>query len=290
MTDLGYADSLAGGPVAVSAVAMNANILRSGRIVQLYVINLTRSAGRRAFMRKQLDKLRIDHEFIVAVDGRELDLSDTETFDPAWIADPGFRPGAAGCALSHLAVYKKILETGAAAALVLEDDVELPQDLLALAEAVDRYLHMAEVVLLNFHSDQPCRITRANAQELPESRLLVDVVDVSQVSSTGCYVISREACERIVADRIPLGAFADEWWRFQKFGWLDRVRCVVPIAVPNAPSLRTTIDVYQHDSLKARLREFVSESKMPVVHQLLALRRKRTFRRLGWVGKIEFVD
>lgn len=258
--------------------------------MQVYVINLARSADRRAFMCKQFAKLSIDHEFMTAVDGRELDLADTRMFDPAWIEIPAFRPGAAGCALSHLAVYRKVLETGDAAALVLEDDVELPRDLVVLGEAIVRQLHGAEVVLLNFHSDEPCRITRANAEELPKSRLLVDVVDVSQISSTGCYVISRAACERIVADRIPLGSFADEWWRFQKFGWLDRVRCVVPIAVPNAPSLRTTIDFYQHDSLKARFREFVSGSKIPVVHQLLALRRKRTFQRLGWVGEIEFVD
>jgi glycosyl transferase family 25 len=259
-------------------------------MMQLYVINLKRSADRRVHMEKQLAKLGADYEFIAAVDGRKLDLSDTELFLPSWVQDPAFRPGAAGCALSHLVIYRKILDTGAAAALILEDDVNLPGDLVPLSEAVARHMQGAEIALLNFHSEEPCRITRVGAAELPASRLLVDVADVDQVSSTGCYLITREACERIVAERIPLASFADSWSEFQKSGWLDRVRCVVPIAVSNAATLRTTIDFYQHDSLKARFREFVSGNKFPVMHQLLAFRRKRTFRRLGWVGEIEFID
>ncbi len=241
-------------------------------------------------MQKQLAKINADYEFIAAVDGRELDLSDAELYQPSWIQNPAFRPGAAGCALSHLAIYRKVLETDAAAALILEDDVNLPGDLTALSEAVAREMTGAEIVLLNFHSDQPCRITRIGAAKLPASRLLVDVENIDQVSSTGCYLISREACERIAAKRIPLASFADAWGAFHENGWLDRVRCVVPIAVPNAATLRTTIDFYQHNSLKAKAREFISGNNIPVVHQVLALRRQRTFRRLGWVGEVEFID
>jgi len=101
-----------------------------------YIINLARSADRRTHMIAELKKTGLDYEFITAVDGRDLDLSDTTIVDPSLPNITNFLAGTAGAALSHLSVCRKIITDGLDEALVLEDDVTLPADLGILVDAV----------------------------------------------------------------------------------------------------------------------------------------------------------
>jgi len=57
-----------------------------------------------------------------------------------------------------------------------------------------------------------------------------------------------------------------------------------------SPDFRTTIDQYEPGSVQGRIRELVARTRTPILHQVLAFRRLRTFRRLGWAGLVEFVD
>src|SRR5205823_1114202 len=117
-----------------------------------YVINLARSRDRRAHITAQLRKTGIDYEIITAVDGRDLNMHDSAIIDSSLIAKNSFPAGTAGCALSHLRVYRKMIADGLDEALILEDDVTLPADLGALADAVAGHLTGAEVALLNYGS------------------------------------------------------------------------------------------------------------------------------------------
>ena len=62
----------------------------------------------------------------------------------------------------------------------------------------------AEVVLLNFQSPEPCKVTKDGAAQLPASRLLVQFADEGQAASTGGYLITREACARMVKAMSPV--------------------------------------------------------------------------------------
>ena len=95
---------------------------------------------------------------MAAVDGQDLDLNDTAKIDPAFL-NIEYPAGAAGCALSHLSVYTKIIADGLDKALVLEDDVILPADLVSLADAVAEQFTGAEIALLNFDSPEPVRMS-----------------------------------------------------------------------------------------------------------------------------------
>ena len=74
----------------------------------------------------------------------------------------------------------------------------------------------AEVVLLNFHSYRPCRLTRAGAVQLPSSRLLAQLLHEGGAGSTGCYLITREACARMVKTFLPARTVADDWALFRR--------------------------------------------------------------------------
>jgi glycosyl transferase, family 25 len=256
--------------------------------VYAYVINLARSTDRRAHITAELNKTALKYEIFTAVDGREVDLTDTSIIDPSLPDFTQFMPGTAGAALSHFSVYQKIIADGHEAALVLEDDVRLPADLDTLADSVAGQLYGAEVALLSYDSYEACKMSREGAIQLPASRKLALPIDVSQPRSGGAYVITREACERMAKFILPVRVNPDDWWFFYREGVIDRVRCVVPLSVFKTAKLTSTMGSYSlGNSVKGRLAWALVSLKIPVLHQALILRRQRIYRQ--W-GRSELVD
>jgi glycosyl transferase, family 25 len=255
--------------------------------VRAYVINLARSRDRRAHITAELKKTGLDYEVITGVDGRELNMQDENLVDPEFAVNGIFPEGSAGCALSHLEVYKKVIADDLDVALVLEDDVNLPADLEGLADIVAAQLTGAEVALLSIDSPEPCRISRDKSVPLPQGRMLALPISAAQPRSAGAYVITREACERLVKFLLPIRIQADSWWYFYREGAIDRVRCVAPIAVLKNAQLTSTIGHYSlGNGFRNRLIEPLVSSKIPVLHQVLSYRRQRIFRQ--W-GRLEIV-
>ncbi len=253
-----------------------------------YVVNLARSLDRRAHITAELRKANLDYEIVTAVDGRLVDMHDTSTIDPSFIATVPFPDGTAGCALSHLSIYKKIIEDGLDTALILEDDIVLPADLGSLADAVAPHLTGAEAALLSVDCPDPCKMSREGSVKLPSERLLALPIDISQPRSTAAYIITREACERMVKSLLPVRVQADAWWFFYREGLLDRIRCVAPLPVLKTGELTSTIGFYSLGSgTRARLLEPLVRHKIPILHQALSRRRQRILRQ--W-SRVELVD
>jgi glycosyl transferase, family 25 len=253
-----------------------------------YVINLERSLDRRAHITAELEKAGLDYEFITAVDGRDLDLHDTAIIDSSLFDKNSFPAGTAGCALSHLRAYRKIVSDGLDEALILEDDVTLPANLGPLADAVAGHLTGAEVALLNYASPDTLKVSLEGSVDLPPSRLLALPIDVSRLVNAAAYVITREACERMIDSAMPIRANADDWRFFYQEGILDRVRCVLPIAVSKNPSFESTIGLYSlGNGVKARLVEPFVRHKIPPFHQVILFRRQRIMRQME---RSEIVD
>lgn len=253
-----------------------------------YVINLARSPDRRAHITAELRKAKVDYEIITGVDGRDLDLHDQGTIDPALFARSSWPAGMAGCALSHLRVYQKMIADGLDTALVFEDDVTLPRDLGSLADTLAGHLTGAEMVLLNYDSKETCTMSREGAINLPSSRLLVLPIDVRQPGSSAAYLITREASKRMSDSVLPVRVSPDDWWFFYREGALDRVRCVVPVPITKSPKFESTIGLYGlGKGLKARMIEPLVRHKVPVLHQAISYRRQLIYRQMT---RSEIVD
>jgi len=101
--------------------------------LRIFVISLTRAAERRASVSAHLQALGLEYELVDGVDGRELPAE-----EHARLLAPGVTfssPGVVGCYMSHMAVYRRLVETGDAAALVLEDDAALNPAIVPLLRA-----------------------------------------------------------------------------------------------------------------------------------------------------------
>ena len=247
--------------------------------MRAYAINLARSLDRRAHITAELKKIGLDYEIVTGVDGRDLDLHDTTSIDPSFLTRIVCPAGSAGAALSHQSVYRKIIADGVDKALVLEDDAMLPADLGSLADAVADQLTGAEVALLSVDSPDLFTMSLEGSTPLPAGRLLALPIDINQPRSAGAYIITREACERMIKCMVPIQVQADTWWFFYREGVLDRVRCVTPLPVFKSPKFTSTIGSYSlGDGVRARLIGPLVRHKIPILHQALSYRRQRIHR------------
>lgn len=102
--------------------------------MRVFVISLKRATDRRADMTAQLQKLGLTFEFFDAYDGR--DLSDIDPlYDAAVARERNGEPlskGQRGCAMSHRALYERIVHEDIDHALILEDDVVLSPRIVSL--------------------------------------------------------------------------------------------------------------------------------------------------------------
>jgi len=107
----------------------------------LFVINLKRSSDRRASIAAQLDELGIDFEVFPATDGARLSPSELAHYDEQYVIDQIARPmspSEVGCYLSHVRIWKKMVEENIPWAVVLEDDVDIHDDLTGILAAVKK--------------------------------------------------------------------------------------------------------------------------------------------------------
>lgn len=257
--------------------------------MKAYVINLARATDRRSHMVEQLERVAVEFEFVEAIDGRVIELDgnplvDLERIESSGKVAPASVPGSVGCTLSHLAVWRLALERDLSSVLVLEDDVELPDDLGPLASSVANLVSGAEVVLLDFHA--PASVLKAVGQPspLPGGRKLY-TSDGEELRAAGAYIATSEACRRLAAAVLPVHSSTDDWVSYLSMGAIDRLRFVVPMPVQQLPTFRSTIDTFLTHSFQTRIREAAAHT--PCVSRLVALRRRRRFQQNNWTGKVE---
>jgi glycosyl transferase family 25 len=188
--------------------------------MKVFVINLPHRQDKRDAILKQGVKYDIPMEIIEAVNGNM--LAETElvktVFDYPACA---LTKGVIGCALSHLKIYKKIIDDNFPIALVLEDDAILHEDLrevLEKIEALDRN-ETPQVCLFSSHYH-----ARPALQRLDDKYTLHQFIDGSQGHG---YALNRKAAESLYKNLLPIKWEADKWYYFQQMG-LVSVNCVVP--------------------------------------------------------------
>lgn len=244
----------------------------------VYVVNLARSHERRIHIAAELDRVGASFEFVEGVDGRDLDVHDPAIVDPGVLSDDWPRPGTVGCAFSHVRLYQKMLEDGVEHALILQDDVKLPSDLVSLSDSLIEHLTGAEVVLLNYDSRQTIMLSTEDSITLPSGRDLRLLIDVRQPRSAAAYVITQSACKRLLEHMVPFRTNADNWGYYYEAGALDRVRCVAGMPVAKDPQFASTIDYISEGSVKAQVRTLASRYNIKPILWLISYRRKRIWR------------
>jgi len=197
--------------------------------MQCFVINLAKDVARREQIAAGLQRLGLDHEVFPAIRGDALsDEALAELYDAAAAArvrHPMTR-GEIGCALSHLGVYRLVVERGLPCALVLEDDARPGDDLPRILAEVEPLMRVdtPQVVLLNCVKLTSYFSTR----RLDAGHVLAPVLDGTWGAHG--YVLNQAAARSLSAALRPVRLPADIWDRFRRER-LAAIRAVVPYCV-----------------------------------------------------------
>ena len=235
------------------------------------VISLRRSQERRRSISNHLSHAHISFSFLDGIDGTNISPERRrELIVPERLGWTNyFRPGAIGCALSHLQAYQTLLATNESHMLILEDDARLrlpPESLKRVFQSISSDSNF-DVVLLNSYSRERTTVSPSNHSLEKGIRAFV-CIDEAPASSLA-YVVSRSAARRMLQINTPLRCTADQWSEYLQNG--VRIHLLKPD--PFVPNFDQSVIDYI-GSRESAVRRVIPKA-------LLKLRRKLQYLRLA---------
>lgn len=196
-------------------------------MIKFYVISLQTQTERRKRITKMLQDFGAEFEIFDAVNGRDMSPEDQRLCDSRdenliimkgnrkLIVQDKFNAPEAGCALSHLKCYQRIIENGDEAAVILEDDVILHEEARIALESLDAIKEPWDVV--NFSSNDGLKSLWGarkyyfnNSKDFYFQRVGMRSVTLDAIFNRRhmllgamFYVVTRHACERLVEIGFP---------------------------------------------------------------------------------------
>ncbi|MCY4050714.1 MAG: glycosyltransferase family 25 protein [Gammaproteobacteria bacterium] len=173
------------------------------RMLPIRVINLESSIKRRIHIKMQLDNLGLDYLIIVAVDGKMLSKQDIDyIYDEERTLDFRGRPlsrGEIGCALSHITLYKEIIENRLDAMLILEDDIFIDSRILSVLMDTCSYPEDWDIIFIGYRA----RRTFSHSVDSPmhflkEGLTLNRVAGLQGVRETNGYLVSHAGAVKLL--------------------------------------------------------------------------------------------
>jgi glycosyl transferase, family 25 len=207
-----------------------------------YVINLKRATERMAHMRSELNRVQIEFTRIDAVLGDQLSdpIKDFDEKRFNRLTGKQRNKREVGCYFSHIRALKAFLETSSEHALILEDDINLPDSLPALIEEAIK--HSAHWDLLRLTSSRKGAFIKI----APLNDTYQLAYNTKVLKNTGAYLINRNAAERcikyLLPMRLPYDVALDREW---DCGF--KTACITPFPIkledfpgqiPKAPRIR----------------------------------------------------
>jgi glycosyl transferase family 25 len=191
-----------------------------------YVINLRDATERWAHMKETLDHVGLAYTRIDAVLGKNLEEPIDEFNERRFNVLTGKHKnyGEIGCYLSHIKALTEFLKSDSDYALILEDDVNLPDH---LPEQIDEAIaHSQHWDLLRLSSSRDGEYLKIANMSF-NSEL---VYNTKVLKNTGAYVINRKAAkacvDKMLPMRLPYDVALDRDW---DFGF--KTACIIPFPV-----------------------------------------------------------
>ncbi|WP_164996124.1 glycosyltransferase family 25 protein [Proteus alimentorum] len=243
--------------------------------MKIYIVNLEKDVERKASIKAQLDDLNLNYEFISAVYGKNLSQEEISRLSPDFEKTSLTLPEL-GCALSHLNVYKKIIENNEDIALILEDDVKLNPNLSQYLDILSHrnLTNKPEIILLNKVNEY----IDSFKQKLNDTYSLVNVID--SVGAYG-YCINQIAAKNLLKFLQPIWIVSDEWKLIREKN-ISAIKAIVP------PLITFTIHADNStisNEVRADLTDFDRKKRKRSLKESIRLIFWRIFIR-SWVRKV----
>ncbi len=187
----------------------------------------------------------------------------------------GFSRGQIGCAAGHLLACKKIVEGGAVAGFVVEDDVRLPSEIDDILDKLVDELAADEVISLYNRTLKREKFSRAGAVPISGTGFsLIYPMQASSMRTAAAYLIGRDAAKGLLECNGNLQYVADDWAAFYRTGAIGAIRLAHPIPC-KMKSFQSTIGYRSDDSVFVTIRNLLLRNR--IGEQLVDLRRRLIF-------------
>lgn len=178
--------------------------------MKTFVINLEKEKARMASMGAQLSRLGVAYERIPAVYGKELTKEELRRCFSAFhsFCAMGYQMtlGAIGCSLSHLSVYRQMIEMNIPYALVFEDDI-----------IIDDLFDERITEIESFINKEKKQVILLSALGFKANEKGIFRRDCAMCADA--YVITLPAARTIYKSNYPVVVVADAWRRWaNRFG------------------------------------------------------------------------
>lgn len=221
-------------------------------MIPVYILNLARSPDRHAFMLGEVARAGVAAEFVTAVDGRTCRR-----------ASALLSAGERALILSHRKAWRRLLASGAAFGVVLEDDAHLGEDFATLLGA-DWSAHVFDAVKLETMFDRVWIARRGAALAGRRLRAL----GAEHLGSAG-YLVSRNGARNMLGMTQALSEPIDQtlFGRATIFGSRLRILQLAPAIVVQDrvapdPSVRREIATTLQEPDRQRLAQSARAAKV----------------------------
>ncbi len=115
---------------------------------RIFVISLPHEKERQKSIGQQLSSQGLEFEIVDAVYGKDLDPQQLQAFNASVIRNyrRALSPNETGCYLSHLNIYKRIVDESIPLTLILEDDAHIKEDLNRVFDVITSFNSPWEVL------------------------------------------------------------------------------------------------------------------------------------------------
>jgi glycosyl transferase family 25 len=177
--------------------------------IPVFVINLKRSAERRLHTTEQLNELSVTFQFVEAIDGDLITEQEIRNSNDYGIYKSGFHSNylgkeEIGCALSHLKIFRKMVDEKIELACILEDDNNYSKDFKDLLVTGNLFTADWDILYLGQHS--ACTTKEAQSRNKKQLVLLKyyigEAIEVPYGSYA--YLINNEAAKKILNITYPV--------------------------------------------------------------------------------------
>lgn len=166
----------------------------------IFVINLEHSKERRKHIEEQLNNLGLDFEIIKAIDGKNLSENQLKQYskkEALRVKGRELSTGEIACSLSHLELWKRIVDEDLQKALILEDDAMIGEILKKIIKLENTFPPSWE--LINFTTDWKL---------IPFGKPIYDIYRMANIKGisnrSSTYLINKKGAERLLNHAFPI--------------------------------------------------------------------------------------
>jgi glycosyl transferase, family 25 len=177
--------------------------------IPVFVINLSRSIERREHTTRQLNELGVSFQIVEAFDGAELSENEIRNNSDYGIYKSGIhssylRKEEIGCVLSHLQIFRQMVDEKIELACILEDDNNYLEDFKYLLVSENINTSLWDILYLGHHSACTTEQAQSRNKKLltPFNYFIGEAVEVPY-GAYG-YIINNDAAKKMLRRALPI--------------------------------------------------------------------------------------